>query len=303
MTSDSESLGYFHGHDGAAITCLGWSSNIINTGEEADGTGSNGESETHRQSWTDQTGTRDPFESLLPESRIKSTSLPQQLALINVENAIPRLSPIAGTALPQFSSQKALDHFLGYDVRPDSKDVDVLVGGTSDGLSRYVVDQIFEKVFRNQGAEIGQISRAIRHCVSPLSSCHAILMATEDHESSVHKRACFSEFHLSIVRIPISSSGSPHAPMIIAKTRALYNLCQYIKHSVDGMAKEWKTHTMLPSRFMASINETLSEKDDGTLEQNLYHLAMTGHCSPTITEWLRDELAERVSDPPPGDDG
>lgn len=44
---------------------------------------------------------------------------------------------------------------------------------------------------------------------------------------------------------------------------------------------------------MENVNETLEEKGEGVLEDNLYHLAMTGNFTPTILEWLRDELAER----------
>ena len=46
---------------------------------------------------------------------------------------------------------------------------------------------------------------------------------------------------------------------------------------------------------MSFVNETLEEKKEATLVQNLYHLAVTGNCPPTIKEWLVDELTERVS--------
>ena len=44
---------------------------------------------------------------------------------------------------------------------------------------------------------------------------------------------------------------------------------------------------------MRNISETLSENNQGDLVQNLYHLACTGHCPPTMQEWLVDELAEQ----------
>ena len=57
----------------------------------------------------------------------------------------------------------------------------------------------------------------------------------------------------------------------------------------------WTHSQDLPSKFMRNVNESLEEKEEGTLVENLYHLAVTGHCPATLKEWLVDELAERVS--------
>ena len=47
---------------------------------------------------------------------------------------------------------------------------------------------------------------------------------------------------------------------------------------------------------MRNIEETLSEKDEGTFAAAAYHLAATGDCYASVREWLIDELGDRVRD-------
>lgn len=44
---------------------------------------------------------------------------------------------------------------------------------------------------------------------------------------------------------------------------------------------------------MRVVGETLAEQEEMGLVESLYHLAATGHCPPTIKEWLVEQLTER----------
>ncbi|KAF2756810.1 hypothetical protein EJ05DRAFT_418513, partial [Pseudovirgaria hyperparasitica] len=89
----------------------------------------------------------------------------------------------------------------------------------------------------------------------------------------------------------IASAGL-HVHLIGSKQQQLENLLRYIQECLRSISNFWYHSQDLPSKFMRNINETLTEKDEGDLMQNLFHLAVTGHCPPLIKEWLVDELTE-----------
>jgi len=184
---------------------------------------------------------------------------------------------------------------MGHRTKAASGELDVLLIGALDGSMRFVIDRLFEMHYEARSTPGAQPLHAVTHCANPSASFHAVLCAqpspNDDGSSDI---PTYHELCVKVVGIPLSQSGGRHTPAVIAGMTMLCNLGQYISLSIEGMVKEWNTNTTLPRRFIASINETLAEKQEGTLEQNLYHLAMTGHFSPTMTEWLRDELAERV---------
>jgi anaphase-promoting complex subunit 4 len=91
----------------------------------------------------------------------------------------------------------------------------------------------------------------------------------------------------------LQDAGS-HLHMIESKTAQLETLVQYVKECLLALNHHWAHAKELPSRFMENINETLAEKQEATLVQSLYHLAVTGDSPPTLKEWLVDILAERA---------
>ncbi|KEQ61986.1 uncharacterized protein M437DRAFT_50508, partial [Aureobasidium melanogenum CBS 110374] len=126
--------------------------------------------------------------------------------------------------------------------------------------------------------------------LSPIPTRHT---AKRDDEVTDGSNQGFKNLHISLFDIPLMSSGGSHLHLIVSRTAQLRDLCGYISCSIVSAKSDWTTHTNLPSRFMENVNETLEEKGEGALEDNLYHLAMTGNFTPTMLEWLRDELAER----------
>ncbi|KAF2085557.1 hypothetical protein K490DRAFT_46593 [Saccharata proteae CBS 121410] len=87
-------------------------------------------------------------------------------------------------------------------------------------------------------------------------------------------------------------SAGIYLHLIASKTAQLQNLLQYIQSSLKTISTFFLHSQDLPGRFMRNVNETLMEKDEGTLVDNFFHMAVTGDCPTTIKEWLVDELTE-----------
>ena len=236
--------------------------------------------------------------SALYDLTLAPTSLPQHLATIDVETALPRLSHIPTAAKPAFgavskptnSARHNIYALVSAKTRQSWMGVEALFIANADGTVRIVVDKVFDRQF-SKVATIDQESQIpLLHCAHHESSYHALVTAQKSTTDGGH----LFNLHIKLFQIPFSTSQSPHTPLIVSKTLQLQGLDLYLKQSMEILLSDYKTHISLPTRFMENIGETLTEKGEGTLEQHLYQLAMTGNCSPTITEWLRDELAERV---------
>ncbi|TIA07215.1 hypothetical protein D6C80_09909 [Aureobasidium pullulans] len=250
----------------------------------------------------------DDLEAQGQEALLKD--LPRQLAYLDVESVLPRLSPIptrhtASGRYDMFSTQAALDDYFDSMQRKDRLAADVMFVGHAGGRNRVTVDDILEIKYTPDypGADIMwpmEEEEETPHALVPLSytshprsKLHALLRAEPDDILSDDSQPGHKNLQLSLFDIPLMSSGGSHLHLIVSRTAQLRDLCGYISCSIVSAKSDWTTHTNLPSRFMEMINETLEEKGEGVLEDNLYHLAMTGNFTPTILEWLRDELAER----------
>ncbi|KAG9627665.1 hypothetical protein KCV04_g11363, partial [Aureobasidium melanogenum] len=236
--------------------------------------------------------------------------LPRQLSFLDVESILPRLSPIptrhtASGRYDMFATQTALDDYFDSMQRKDRLTADVMFVGHSGGRNRVTVDDILEIEYKPDFPGSGIESPMEEgdekpHSLVPLmytshrrSKNHALLRAERDDEATDGPNQGFKNLHISLFDIPLMSSGGSHLHLIVSRTAQLRDLCGYISCSIVSAKSDWTTHTNLPSRFMENVNETLEEKGEGALEDNLYHLAMTGNFTPTMLEWLRDELAER----------
>lgn len=298
------------------ITCLGWGTTLTsnidttsgNNNKMSQSTGINndqkstedwydeihGDLSTHRNG-EDATGhTSKTREAVLG-------NLPRQLALIDVESVLPRLSPIpvranTGGRYDIFATQAALDDYFDSMQQKDRSAADVMVTGHKNGVVRLVIDDILEVGLPSRDDEeaSGRIKDYLQYSSHPTSPYHALLCARPTDDGAEASEIEYQDLSLSVFDIPLLSSGGSHLHLIVSRTAQVRDLCNYISYSIMCAKSDWTTNTNLPSRFMENINETLEEKREGTLEQNLFHLAMTGHFSPTILEWLRDELAERV---------
>jgi anaphase-promoting complex subunit 4 len=250
----------------------------------------------------------DDLETQGQEALLKD--LPRQLAFLDVESILPRLSPIptrhtASGRYDMFATQAALDDYLDSMQRKDRLAADVMFVGHSGGRNRVTVDDILEikytPDFPGEGImwpmeeddETPHSLVPLMYTSHPRSKHHAILRAERDDNVSEGEDQDLKNLHITLFDIPLMSSGGSHLHLIVSRTAQLRDLCGYISCSIVSAKSDWTTHTNLPSRFMENVNETLEEKGEGVLEDNLYHLAMTGNFTPTILDWLRDELAER----------
>lgn len=304
--------------DRGEITCLGWGT--VSTRESI-------ESKKPSKSALDQSMINDlwsrlgldPNETSLAndeddvetqgqEALLKD--LPRQLAFLDVESILPRLSPIptrhtASGKYDMFATQAALDDYFDSMQRKDRLAADVMFVGHAGGRNRVTVDDILEIKYTpdfpgegimwpmDEDDDTPHSLVPLMYTSHPRAKHHAILRADRDDETPEGDDQGLKDLHITLFDVPLMSSGGSHLHLIISRTAQLRDLCGYISCSIVSAKSDWTTHTNLPSRFMENVNETLEEKGEGVLEDNLYHLAMTGNFTPTILEWLRDELAER----------
>lgn len=308
-----------------AITCLGWGSVRVDRSSADPGKTSQKpvlsdakSEENTTEDWYDGLETNRGGETLgidaaATEMRDQMSSikdLPQQLASIDVESFLPRLSPIpslvdSGIQYEMFSTQAALDDYFNSMQRKDKSAVDTLVVGYSDGHTRVVIDDILdiEHKAHDFPGPMPQPHKPLLYASHPQSGHHALLCATPAFDTvkgekpvpdAQNGNASYERLSVNIFDIPLMTSGGSHLHSIVSGTAKVRDLEAYIAYSIVCAKSTWTKHTNLPSRFIEMINETLGEKEEGDLENSLYHLAMTGNFTPTMLEWLRDDLAERV---------
>lgn len=304
-----------HGDNNARVSFIGWCANTTSADHSSVNKhippkDHNGTDQTV-QDWFEDVGvTEQPFQNVIDRDPILSPrNLPQQLAMLNIDNILPRISAFSSTSKPAaydtLSSQAAVD--LLFKTRSSSRSpngIEFTFIGYANGTIKALAGTAFNKDFKNPNRD-STGSYCIIHCAHPLSSYHAVLRGTpatipagEDHagarNDAEQQTPSMSNLGVDVFKVPFADFGGLHGHNIITRATQLMSFNVYLMRALGCIVNEWKTHSTLPKRFMESINETLAEKGQGSLEQNLYHLAMTSDCPPTITEWLRDELAERV---------
>lgn len=311
--------------DAPRVTCLGWGVNSTHTGDVYEGkTIANAGStfmETSNpttEEWYDRAGTSSLTNNPLEDALANDTyglsdtvrSLPRQLALLDVERALPKLSPIPrgdnarrGEQNDTFSTQAALDTYFYSLYNRGSSVIDVMAVGHDDGSFYVILDQIFRMKGGKTNLDPLQLPQMperppsyLMHASHPQSPHHALLRGFQEDDISQTERSTpplYSNLFLEHYTIPNTNSDGSHLDLIMSKTALTRDLGNYAAHTANSLQRDWKTHRDLPSRFMRGINMELEEKSEGTLEQNLYQLAMTGSYTPTMLEWVKDTLAER----------
>ncbi|KAI5212506.1 hypothetical protein E4T38_00518 [Aureobasidium subglaciale] len=227
----------------------------------------------------------DDLETQGQEALLKD--LPRQLAFLDVESILPRLSPIptrhtASGRYDMFATQAALDDYFDSMQRKDRLAADVMFVGHAGGRNRVTVDDILEVNYTpdypgsnfewpmKEDDETPHSLVPLMYSSHPRSKQHALLRAEiEDGQASDDFAKVYKNLHLSLFDIPLMSSGGSHLHLIVSRTAQLRDLCGYISCSIVSAKSDWTTHTNLPSRFMENVNETLEEKGEGLLEDNL----------------------------------
>ncbi|ORY05896.1 anaphase-promoting complex, cyclosome, subunit 4-domain-containing protein [Clohesyomyces aquaticus] len=224
--------------------------------------------------------------------------LPDQLAMMDVETLLPKLPAIPlppatpfmrlqqPTDSGAFSAQAQVDAIFHSSHMKDHNAVDVMVRCSDVGTAHPSLYDSLESVNVGLPARWNITkSKTLMHASHPYSCSNGLLM--EVKTSSAQTKLAFVPLTLGFIQ-----SAGIYLHLIASKTSQLQNLLLYVQQCLQRIQTYWKHSQDLPSKFMMNVSETLEEKGQGSLGQNLYHLACTGNCPPVIKEWLVNELQE-----------
>ncbi|KAF1952198.1 hypothetical protein CC80DRAFT_527960 [Byssothecium circinans] len=226
--------------------------------------------------------------------------LPDQLAMMDMESLLPKLPPIplppanpfmmmrgAKADTGAFSSQAQVDGLLHSHHLRDHNSVDMFIRCTEKGSVHPSIYDSMETVDIRLPDTWNVQSKPLAHTSHPYACTHGLLLEVTIPRQK-QKRIAYVPLTLGFI-----PSAGIYLHLIASKTAQLQNLLSYLTHTLSRI-KSYFTHSQdLPNKFMRNISETLEERDQGGLVENLYHLACTGHCPPPIHEWLVDDLAEQ----------
>ncbi|KAL4893762.1 anaphase-promoting complex, cyclosome, subunit 4-domain-containing protein [Aspergillus ambiguus] len=262
------------------VTCLGWGVNFTDSRA----------AQRHLQETSNQITLDDllsPDTDPSTAAALFKTDLPRELALLDVENSLPKLSalPATGSEDDVFSSRASIDAIFHSASKSTSDAVDVLLVGADNGTVHLRIFDCFEIGSFPVGSSVrGAATCAIRrHASHPLSSTHALLASTP------------SAAGLSLLTLDlrfITRSGR-YLALLAYKTTQLQNLLRYIGQVQKQIELEWKNTQELPMRYMRSVNEDLMEKCHCDFVTAAYHLVVTGDCFEPLREFLVDIVGER----------
>ncbi|GFP59212.1 anaphase-promoting complex subunit 4 [Trichoderma asperellum] len=247
----------------ATITHIGWSTAII--ASKADGAIAHRLGDEVTKGWTEP-GAKTPLD------------LPQELTFLEVETALPRISPLptssagAGEDATVFTLRSGIDFLFRTPKRDTYDQVNVMIVGTSDGKIQLSIYDSFI---------IGTFPQ-------PLLDSPASAPSKKQNEPR--------ELHLVPVDLPFLSFSPINLSLLSSKLTTIQALLRYLKQISLHMQVEWKNARELPARFLRSVQGDLEEMNSGPREivSALFHTALTGHAYPPVKEWLVDSLAERL---------
>ena len=161
--------------------------------------------------------------------------------------------------------------------RPDLDDVSTLVSSAKSGItSVYLGDTVRIGAFNI--AESYQVLHASH------SSCTSqVVLTAKEHDT---------RYDLRYIDLPLEALSGPLLQTVAVNTKRMQNLVAYISLIVRCIQSDFSSNLQLPNKLINNISEELSEKQEGSLVNNLYHLAMTGAFTPTMLEWLADTVKD-----------
>ncbi|TQV92594.1 anaphase-promoting complex component Cut20/Apc4 [Cordyceps javanica] len=264
--------------DAAKITHIGWATSIIN--KQLGGKESN--------------SGKQPLEGLSLDGRSGTLNLPQELTFLEVDTALPKISPLptasagSGDDATVFTLRTGIEFLFQTPKRSEYDQVNVMVVGTSDGkLHLSIHDSFVIGVFPAPSLGALVAPRLVFHAACSTVSTQALLMADDTNDPA--------EIHLVPMDLPFVYSSPINLSLLASKLTTLQTLLRYIKQTQLHMLTEWKNARELPSRFLKSIQGDLEELQSGPRDivAALYHTAVTGHAYEPLREWLVDSLSER----------
>ncbi|PTB62161.1 hypothetical protein BBK36DRAFT_8547 [Trichoderma citrinoviride] len=270
----------------ATITHIGWSTAIIAT--KSYNAVSSKLADQVTEGWAEQQqGGKVPLD------------LPQELTFLEVETALPKISPLpmssagAGEDATVFTLRSGIDFLFRAPKRDTYNQVNVMIVGTSDGklqLSIYdsfIIGTFPQPALDSLASSPSDTARMIHHASHPQVSTRALIFAETQNEPP--------ELHLVPMDLPFLSFSPINLSLLSSKLTTLQALLRYLKQISLHMQVEWKNARELPARFIRSVQGDLEgmEKGPRDIVSALFHTAITGHAYPVVHEWLVDSLAER----------
>ncbi|KAL7942047.1 anaphase-promoting complex, cyclosome, subunit 4 domain-containing protein [Trichoderma barbatum] len=268
----------------AAITHIGWSTAII--ASKTDNAVSSKLGDEVTKGWTEPGG-KTPL------------NLPQELTFLEVETALPKISPLpmssagASEDATVFTLRSGIDFLFRTPKRDTYDQVNVMIVGTNDGklqLSIYdsfIIGTFPQPTLDSSASESYGTTHMIQHASHPQVSTHSLIYAEKQNEPR--------ELHLVPMDLPFLSFSPINLSLLSSKLTTLQALLRYLKQISLHMQVEWKNARELPARFLRSVQGDLEEMNSGPRDivSALFHTAITGHAYPVVKEWLVDSLAER----------
>ncbi|KAJ6080859.1 hypothetical protein N7499_005733 [Penicillium canescens] len=265
------------------VTCLGWGVNFT-------------DSKAAQRHLHESAGHISVDDLLAPgihpskAAAVLKADLPRELALLDVESSLPKLStlPATGGEDDVFSSRASLDAIF-HSARDTNDSVDVLSVGFDDGSVHLRIFDCFEigsfPVGRTPG--VAGSCPVLRHASHPLSSTHALLASAVDGDGETRT------LELVTLDLRFITKSGRYLSLLASKTTQLQNLLRYVGQVQRQIELEWKNAQELPARFLRSVNEDLQEKCQCDFITAIYHLVVTGHCYGPMKEFLVDIVGER----------
>ncbi|PGH15908.1 hypothetical protein AJ79_02075 [Helicocarpus griseus UAMH5409] len=262
----------------ACVSCLGWGMNFTD-GKSA------------LKSLQDADGRLTVDNLLSTEMQLSKIAqlkadLPRELAMLDMERSLPKLStlPSTGNDDDVFGSRASIDSIFHASNKNTSDFVDVLLAGFDDGTIHLRIFDCFDIGSFHVGSSLGGSSndrKLLLHSSHPISSTHALLFSTENGMRLVTLDLRF-----------ITRSGR-YLSLLASKITQLQNLLRYIKQVQIQIQLEWKNAQDLPGRYIRNVTEDLQDKCACDFVTAAYHLLVTGDCFPPLKEFLVDILGDR----------
>ncbi|GAD98867.1 anaphase-promoting complex component Cut20/Apc4, putative [Paecilomyces variotii No. 5] len=265
------------------ITCLGWGANFTDY-------------KSMQHHLKDTTTTPFSLENVLSQesdpskANLLKADLPRELAMLDIESSLPKLSTLPGTGSDDdvFSSRASVDAIF-HSNKNSSDTVDVLVVGFDDGTIHLRIFDCFEIGSFDLGSPDPALKscKPVLHAAHPISSMHALLVSSPNPESDT------PPLRLLTLDLRFITNSGRYLSLLASKTTQLQNLLRYIGQVQRQIQLEWKNALELPARFMRSINDDLQEKCHCDFVTGIYHLVVTGDCFEPLKEFLVDIVSER----------
>lgn len=259
-----------------------------------------------------QQGGRDPNELALltsqsdqKPSNITAMDLPRLLALIDLEEHMPRLSPlphvndrhVLALSSDLFTNQATLDSSF---VPPSLEATD---SNTIENLSAYWADEEVSHIFRSiqiksrnalpSGTAIS--SQASHPLCSSLATISQNLHRDDDRGASddgaEKPKVTLS---LQLTSFDALKKSGRYFLFVERKTHELQLLCAYVLQCVAAIRDAWNSGQEIPSRFINIVREALAQMNFIDVDAALYHQAVTEDALEPVREWLTDTVQDRV---------